>query len=181
MNRLNLWQKQILKKDYIYKLQKTNTQSLPELVKVIINICMNDAVNDSKQILLSIIALELITNQKPIIYRSKKSIAAFKLKKNIVIGCKIILRKSNMFDFLDSFIFLVLPKLINFKGFTNVCSYRPINNISIGLFDILNFPQVNTNSVLFKKIGGTFMFFTKTSFPVINLILNSYQMPHLKA
>jgi large subunit ribosomal protein L5 len=69
---------------------------------------MNDAINDSKQILLSITALELITNQKPVMYNSKKSIAAFKLKKNMVIGCNILLRKQNMYDFLNLFIYLFI-------------------------------------------------------------------------
>lgn len=175
MNRVYLWHEHIFKKDCIYKLQSTNVLCIPILDKIMINICINEAINDSKQILPCITALELITNQKPIIYRSKKSIAAFKLRKNTVIGCKVLLRKKNMYDFLDSFVFLVLPKLINFKGFTN--SHKQ-NNINIGVFDLLSFPQLNDAGARFqKKLGATFTFVAKSNFQSINLILNSYQIP----
>jgi large subunit ribosomal protein L5 len=177
MNKMHLWQEHILKKDYVYKLQVTNILSIPKLNKVILNICMNDAINDSKQILLSITALELITNQKPIIYRSKKSIAAFKLKKNTIIGSNLILRKRNMHDFLNLFIYFVLPKLVTFKS-SHPKTVGVINSLSIGIFDLINFPQLNDNTIRFqKKLGATFTFIGKSDFKNINLMLNSYQIP----
>jgi large subunit ribosomal protein L5 len=178
MNQLFLWQKLFLKKDYIYKLQNTCAISIPKLNKIVVNTCMNDAINDSKQILVSITALELITNQKPNIYRSKKSIAEFKLKKYTIIGCNLILRGNKIYDFIGSFIFFVLPKLINFKNFFTSTNSKAYNNINMGIIDLIPFPPLNNNSICFqKKIGATFTFIAKSNFQNIDLLLNSYQVP----
>jgi large subunit ribosomal protein L5 len=179
MNRIYLWNKHVLNKDHLYKLQRTNAYENPTLVKMIFNVSQNVAINDSKQILSCLTAVELITTQKPIIYRSKKSIAAFKLRKNAIIGCKLTLRKSNMYEFLDSLVFLVLPKLPNFKGFLQTKSK---NNVNIGLTNLVDFPQLNHNSDRFQqKMGATITFIgnkSRKQSKVLNLVLNSFQLPH---
>lgn len=176
MNRIYLWQTSISKKDHTYKLYITNTCNIPHLDKIAINIGINDSINESKKILSCITALELVTNQKPVTYRSKKSIAIFKLRKNTIIGCKLILRKQNLYNFLDIFIFFALPKLNNFKGFTNF-----YDNINIGVFDFAVFPQLNDHITQFpKNLGGTFTFNIKPLGNYCNLILNSFQVPNKK-
>jgi large subunit ribosomal protein L5 len=179
MNRIYLWNKHILNKDHLYKLQKTNACESSTLDKMIFNVSQNVAINDAKQILSCLTAVELITAQKPIVYRSKKSIAAFKLRKNAIIGCKLTLRKSNMYEFLDSLVFLVLPKLPNFKGFSQT---KGKNNLNIGLTNLVDFPQLNHNSDRFQqKTGATVTFIRKKSQKsdkVLNLVLNGFQLPH---
>jgi len=179
MNRIYLWNKHILNKDHLYKLQKTNACESSTLDKIIFNVSQNVAINDAKQILSCLTAVELITAQKPIVYRSKKSIAAFKLRKNAIIGCKLTLRKSNLYEFLDSLVFLVLPKLPNFKGFSQT---RSRNNLNIGLTNLVDFPQLNHNSDRFQqKTGATVTFIRKKNQKkdkVLNLVLNGFQLPH---
>jgi large subunit ribosomal protein L5 len=179
MNQIYLWQEFILKKDYTFKLRIANSFIIPKLSKVVVNICMNEAINDSKQILLCITALELISSQKPFIYSSKKSISAFKLKKNMIIGCNIILRKKNMYDFLSLLVYFVLPKLNTFKGFCYTLPNMITNSKSIGIFDLIYFPQLNDNAIGFqKRLGATLSFITNFNFKNINLMLNSCQIPH---
>lgn len=180
MNRMHSWYEHILKKDYIYKLQNTNVLNFQKIDRLAINICVNSAINDSKQILLCLTALELITNQKPVTYRSRKSIAAFKLRKNVVIGAKLILRKQNMYDFLDNFIFLALPKLTGFKGFKPL-KIGSSNYVNFGIFDIAIFPQVSDNTDNFQKqIGATLTCIGNQKVQDMNLLLSSFQIPKRK-
>nr|YP_009476635.1 ribosomal protein L5 [Chroomonas placoidea]AVM81128.1 ribosomal protein L5 [Chroomonas placoidea] len=178
MNRLNLWHKHILKKDNIYKLQNSSIFQEPFLHKIIVNMNVKNAINDSKQILPAITALELVSYQKPKLYHSKKSIAAFKLRKNMVIGCKTTLQKQNLFALLDLLIVMVLPKMNNFEGFKEA-KFKATNNINIGIQDLAVFPQINENSRHFvKKLGCNLTFFVKSKNNFIkNLIMSEYQIP----
>ncbi|YP_001874798.1 ribosomal protein L5 (mitochondrion) [Hemiselmis andersenii] len=177
MNRIYSWYEHVSKKDYIYKLQYTNVFNIQKLDRIVINIGINSAIHDPKQILLCLTALELITTQKPVIYRSKKSIAAFKVRKNVIIGAKLLLRKQNMYDFLDTFIFLTLPKLNGFRGFKLSRS----NCVNFGVFDILIFPQLHDNADNFQKqLGATFTCIGKSKVQNMNLLLNSFQIPQRK-
>lgn len=181
MSRLNLWFKHILKKDHIYKLQNSSIFKSPFLHKIILNANVKDCSYDSYNILPVLTSFELITYQKPKFYYSRKSIAAFKLKKNSVIGCKITLQKEHLFNFLDLFVFLVLPRLNDFKGFTKAKKVFS-NNISIGLHDLAIFPQINENLRHFiKKLGCTVTFVIKTNhFFLKNLLINEFQIPKNK-
>lgn len=178
MSRFHLWNKYVLSKECLYKLQKTNICDNPVLDKIIFNVSQNCAVNDSKQILLCLTAVEFITTQKPVIYRSKKSIAAFKLRKNAIIGCKLTLRKANMYEFLDSLVYLVLPKLPHFKGFLRT---KGKNNINLGLTNLVDFPQLNHNSDRFQqKTGATITFIgtkNQKQSDALSLVLNGFQFP----
>jgi len=178
MNRLNLWYKNILKKDNIYKLQSSCLFKQPILNKIIMNVNLNDTIQDSKQILQVISAIELITGQKPKLYYSKKSIAAFKLKKYMIIGCKVTLQRKYMFDLLDLFNFVILPQLNNFQGLTQI-KEKNSNNINFGINNLMVFPQITENSQYFiKNFGCNLTFFIKSNSNVIkNLLINQYQFP----
>lgn len=179
MNRVYLWNEIICKKDNVYKLQNKTTFCIPKLEKIVINLSSNEVINNSKEMLICMTAAELVTNQKPIIYRSKKSLSEFRLKKNSVIGLKITLRKNNLFDLVENFIFLYIPKLNDFKVLNNLKSSTKSNSLSIGLKNLIIFPQLNQNALRFKKLlGGTFTIIL--NHPIIcgpNLVLNGFQMP----
>lgn len=181
MSRLNLWYKHILKKDNIYKLQSSSIFENPCLHKVIVNVNVKDTINDSKNILPAITALELTTYQKPKLYYSRKSIAAFKLKKNTIVGCKVTLQKEHLFNWLELFVFIVLPRINDFKGFTNSKQIFE-NDINIGIEDLTIFPQINANLRHFtKKLGCNISFLVKTKNSLIkNLMLNEFQIPKEK-
>ena len=171
MNRLQLWYEHISKKDFIYKCQTCSVYKIPSLNKIVLN--LNN--NETKTILSSITAVELITNQKPIFYTAKKSIAAFKLRQGALIGCKVSLRKKQMFDFLDLLVFLVLPKISLFNGFksSNFCVN---SNISLGLNDLTLFTQLNKYSERFpKQLGCTITFISNCKNQKI--LLNNFQFP----
>ena len=178
MNRLNLWHKHILKKDNIYKLQVSSAFQDLFLHKIVINMNVKNAIMDSKQILPAITALELISYQKPNLYYSKKSIAAFKLRKNMVIGCKVTLQKRHLFGLLDLLVILVLPKINNFEGFKQT-KVKATNNINIGVPDLAVFPQINENSRHFmQKLGCNFIFFIQSKNNAIkDLIMSEFQIP----
>lgn len=178
MNRLNLWHRNILKKEHIYKLQSSCAFQDPVLHKIVINLNVKAAIIDSKQILPAITALELISYQKPKLYYSKKSIAAFKLRKNMIIGCKVTLQKQHLFGLLDLLVIIALPKINDFEGFTNT-KLKATNNINIGISDFAVFPQINENSKHFiKKLGCNFTFFVNSRNNAIkDLVMTEFQIP----
>jgi len=177
MNRLNLWYEQIFKKDCIYKKQISSIYEIPNLKKIVLN--LNN--NETKYILSSITAVELVTNQKPVFYTAKKSIAAFKLRQGSLIGCKVSLRKKHMFDFLELLIFLVLPKIPNFVGFYN-SNLKNNYILSVGLNDLTFFLQISKYSERFQKqCGCTITFVTNTTnYNKQNFLLTSFQLPQKK-
>ena len=178
MNRLQLWYETVFKKDFLYKAHTTSTYKIPTLERIVLNLNNNEV----KHMLSSITALELITNQKPVFYTAKKSIAFFKLRQGALIGCKVSLRKKYMFDFLDLLIFLVLPKISNFNGFTLQNVTINTTPVSIGLNDLTIFTQLNKYSERFQKQSGctiTFITNTMTCYNQV-LLLNSFQIPQKK-
>lgn len=180
MNRLNVWSESILKKENLYKFKSTSIYKNPLLVKIILNLNIKSAHNDFKQMLPGLVCLELITLQKPVIYHAKKSIAAFKLRKNSIIGSKITLQKKQLFNTLDMLIHTVLAKTQNFKGFKQL-EIHPMNQLNIGLLDLSIFQQINENQNHFsKKLGCNITFIIKSnSNKIKNLILNQYQIPKI--
>lgn len=178
MSRLNLWYKSISKKDFVYKLQHSSALHDCQLKKVVISVNMNQTIQDVKQILVGLNAAELIAGQKPITYCAKKSVAAFKLRKDMILGCKVTLRKNNLFNLLDVLIFLVLPKVNDFYGLKDEKS-KPITDISVGLKDLSVFPQVSNSSSLFaKRLGATLTFVTESKSQLAKaLIFSSFQIP----
>lgn len=178
-NRLNLWSEYILRKDNLYKFKNSSIYINPFLDKIIINLNIKNANTDFKQMLPGLICLELITHQKPVIYNARKSIAAFKLRKNSIIGTKITLQKKHLFDLLDMLIYIVLAKTQNLQGFKQL-ENNCIHQISIGLLDLSIFQQINENQNHFSKnLGCNFTFFIKSNNNKIkNLILNQYQIPN---
>ena len=119
-----------------------NLFEVPKLEKIVVNIGVGEAVSDSKIINNAIEDLSLITGQKPIITRAKKSIAGFKLRKGLSIGCKVTLRKKRMYEFLDRLIFIALPRVRDFKGLSKK-SFDGFGNYSIGIKEQIIFPEIN--------------------------------------
>lgn len=176
MTRLQLWYEYIIKKDFIYKCQTYSVSKIPSLNSIILNLNNNKAQN----ILSNITAMELITNQKPIFYTAKKSIAVFKLRQGALIGCKVSLRKKYMFDFLDMLIFMVLSKISTFNGFTLLSMSKGKKlAISLGLSDLTFFVSLNKYSERFHKDSGCTITFinNNSNYVYQNILLTSFQLP----
>tara|TARA_B100001093_G_C26569065_1_gene902126 strand:+ start:145 stop:690 length:546 start_codon:yes stop_codon:yes gene_type:complete len=132
----------ILKEKYNYK----NDLEIPKLQKIVINMGVGEAVKDSKKIEVAVKELAAISGQKPIITKSKKANASFKLREGMPIGVKVTLRKSKMYEFIDRFVNVALPRVRDFRG-VNPKSFDGNGNYALGLKEQFVFPEIEYDNV----------------------------------
>jgi len=133
------------------KFSYKNVMQVPKLDKIVINIACGDAVGNSKAIDSAVNDLSTITGQKPVVTRAKKSLAAWKLRKGMAIGCKVTLRGQRMYEFLDKFMNVALPRVRDFRG-VNRNSFDGRGNYAIGVKEQLIFPEIEYDKI--DKIRG---------------------------
>lgn len=133
------------------KFNYKNIMQVPKLEKVIINIACGDSVGNSKALDAAVNDLTVISGQKPVITRAKKSLAAWKLRKGMPIGCKVTLRGVRMYQFLDKFMNIALPRVRDFRG-VNRNSFDGRGNYAIGIKEQLIFPEIEYDKI--DKIRG---------------------------
>jgi len=131
-----------LKNKFNYK----NEYEVPKLQKVVINMGVGEAVKDSKKIDSAVNELSLITGQKPVVTKSKKANASFKLREGMPIGVKVTLRKDKMYEFVDRFINIALPRVRDFRGI-NPKSFDGKGNYALGLKEQFVFPEIEYDNV----------------------------------
>ncbi|MFV1964103.1 MAG: 50S ribosomal protein L5 [Pirellulaceae bacterium] len=124
------------------KLSRTNRLSLPRLERIVVNMGVGSAIQDKKRLESAVEALGLITGQKPIITIARKSVANFRLREGMAIGCKVTLRRQRMYEFLDRLISIALPRVRDFRGLSPQ-SLDGNGNYSLGLTEQLVFPELN--------------------------------------
>jgi large subunit ribosomal protein L5 len=124
------------------RLARSNRLSLPRLVKVVVNMGVGAAISEKKYLEEAVEALGQISGQKPVITRARKSIANFKLREGMPIGCKVTLRGTGMYEFLDRLISLALPRVRDFRGLPPE-GFDGFGNYSLGLSEQLVFPELN--------------------------------------
>ncbi len=175
---LKLYKKNICKK-LIKKFNYTSIMQVPRLVKIVINVGLNYKFLEKNKINNVLLNIKLITGQKPIVTRSKKSISNFKIRKNFPIGCKVTLRKKNMWNFLDKLIFIVIPRIRDFRGFSKKC-FDKYGNLNIGIKENTIFPEIdyekltylhglNISFIIIKNnINESIELFKQFKFPLIN-------------
>ncbi|MDZ4801454.1 MAG: 50S ribosomal protein L5 [Bryobacteraceae bacterium] len=129
-------------KDFDYK----NVMAVPKIEKVSINIGMGEATGNQKLIDGAVQELATIAGQKPVITKAKKSIAAFKLREGMSIGCMVTLRGDRMFEFLDRLLTVALPRVRDFRG-VNPKAFDGRGNYTMGVKDQLIFPEIDYNKV----------------------------------
>ncbi len=130
----------------VEKFGYANVMMVPKLEKVVINMSVGDAITNSKILDVAVKELEVISGQKPIITKAKKSIAAFKLREGMNVGCKVTLRGERMYVFLDKLFNIVLPRIRDFRGLSRK-SFDGRGNYNMGLREQLVFPEVNFDKV----------------------------------
>jgi large subunit ribosomal protein L5 len=131
-----------LTKEFSY----TNPMQIPQLDKVVINMGVGEAVQDSKKIQSAIAALTAISGQKPAPTKARTSIASFKLRENMTVGCKVTLRKDRMYEFLDRLVTIALPRVKDFRGL-NGKSFDGRGNFAMGVKEHIVFPEINYDQV----------------------------------
>jgi large subunit ribosomal protein L5 len=131
-----------LQKEFNY----TNPMSVPKIQKVVINIGLGEAISNAKSVDFAVRDLGDITGQKPVVTKATKSIAQFKLREGMTIGAMVTLRGDRMYEFLDRFINLTLPRVRDFRG-VSPKSFDGRGNYTIGLKDQLIFPEIDFGKV----------------------------------
>ena len=139
------YKKEIVKM-LIDKFKYDNPLEVPKLEKTVINMGVGEAVKDSKKIDAAVKELAAITGQKPIITKSKKANASFKLREGMPIGVKVTLRRKKMYEFVDRFINIALPRVRDFRGI-NAKSFDGNGNYALGLKEQFVFPEIEYDNV----------------------------------
>jgi len=128
-------------------LGRTNRISLPRLQKIVINMGVGTATTEKKHMDEAVSALTQISGQKPLVTRARKSIAGFRLREGMTVGCKVTIRSVRMYEFLDRLISLALPRVRDFRGLSPKAFDRN-GNYSLGLTEQLVFPELNPDKFL---------------------------------
>ena len=129
----------------------TSIMAVPKVDKIVINMGVGDAVNNSKNLDKAVAELALISGQKPLITKAKKSVAAFRLREGMPIGAKVTLRGERMFEFLDKLVTVSLPRVRDFHGVSNK-AFDGRGNYTLGVKEQLIFPEINYDDV--DKVRG---------------------------
>ena len=142
---------EVIKENLMKELDLKNIMECPTLEKIIVNMGVGEATQNAKLIDAAMNDLGIITGQKPLVRKAKKSEAGFKLRENMPIGAKVTLRKERMYDFLDRLVNVVLPRVRDFEGVPSN-SFDGRGNYSLGLRDQLVFPEIEFDKV--DKLQG---------------------------
>jgi large subunit ribosomal protein L5 len=136
-----------LMKDFSYR----NVMEVPKLEKIVINMGLGEAIQNVKILDSAVVEMAAIAGQKPVITKAKKSIASFKLRQGMPIGCVVTLRRDKMYEFLDRLVNVSLPRVRDFKG-VSAKGFDGMGNYSLGVKEQLIFPEINYDKV--EKIKG---------------------------
>lgn len=151
MNRVQQNYIENIKPALMKKFAYTTVMQVPKLEKIVLNMGVGDAIQNSKLIDAAVEDLTVITGQKPVITKAKKSIANFKLREGVAIGCKVTLRGERMYEFFDKLVSVALPRVRDFRGLSKD-SFDGRGNYTLGIKEQLIFPEINYDKVL--KIRG---------------------------
>jgi large subunit ribosomal protein L5 len=157
-----------LRKDYDERIAKAMTEKfgyknkleVPKLEKIVINMGVGEATQDKKKVEAAAGEMQLISGQKPVITKAKKSIAQFKLREGMPIGCKVTLRRERMYEFLDRLVTIALPRVRDFRGL-NPKSFDGRGNYAMGLKEQIVFPEINYDQI--EKVRGMDIIITTTA------------------
>ena len=151
MNRLKERYTSEIVKALMEKYNYKNVMQVPKLEKIVINIGVGDATSNAKALDESVAELTAISGQKPVITRAKKSIAGFKLREGMPIGCKVTLRGEKMYEFFDKLVSISLPRVRDFRGVSKN-SFDGRGNYTLGVREQLIFPEINFDQI--SKLRG---------------------------
>lgn len=129
------------------KFQYKSIMQVPKIVKVTVNMGVGSAVNNKKILEKSIEDLMMVSGQKPVITKARKSISSFKIRQGQPIGCKVTLRKLRMWDFLERLICIAMPRIRDFRGLP-IKSFDGRGNYSIGICEQIVFPEIHYNTTV---------------------------------
>lgn len=151
MNRLQEKYKSDIVKAMMDKFNYDSVMQVPQVDKIVINMGVGDAVSNSKALDTAVEELSILSGQKPLVTKAKKSIAGFKLREGMPIGAKVTLRGERMYDFLDKLVTVSLPRVRDFRGVSKK-SFDGRGNYTLGVKEQLIFPEIDYDKV--SKVRG---------------------------
>ncbi|MSP05299.1 MAG: 50S ribosomal protein L5 [Acetobacteraceae bacterium] len=137
-----------------------NTEQVPRLEKIVLNMGVGEATGDQKKLDAALAEMMLIAGQKPVKTVAKKAIAGFKIREGLPIGCKVTLRKSRMYEFLDRLVTIALPRVRDFRGITGK-GFDGKGNFAMGIKEQIIFPEINYDRV--DSVRGMDIVFVTTA------------------
>ena len=146
MTRLNEIYTNSIRSELLQQNGYKNILEVPKLQKIVVNMGLGEAVQDSKKVASAVADLTKITGQTPIITKASKSVAGFKLREGMPIGCKVTLRRDRMYEFLDRLITIALPRVRDFRGL-NPSSFDGCGNYAMGLQEQIVFPEIDYDQI----------------------------------
>ncbi len=141
----------VVKPELLQKFGYKNPMQVPRITKIVVNMGVGDATGDSKVMAAAVSDMTLITGRKPIVIRAKRSVATFKLREGMPIGCKVTLRRNRMYEFLDRLVTIALPRVRDFRGLAPD-SFDRRGNYALGLKEQIVFPEIDYDKV--DKVRG---------------------------
>ena len=144
--RLRAHYDEVVRAKLIEEFNYKNPLEVPQIEKIVLNMGVGEAVNDTKKVTLAAADLALIAGQRPVITRARNAISTFKVRENMPIGCKVTLRRIRMYEFLDRLITIALPRVRDFRGL-NSRSFDGRGNYAMGIKEHIVFPEINYDKV----------------------------------
>ncbi len=171
--------KDVIKKSLVDQFGYKNQHEIPKLTKIVLNMGVSDAVTDKKKLNNAVEEMALIAGQKPIITEAKKSIATFKLREGMPIGCKVTLRADRMYEFLERLVNIALPRIRDFHGISGK-NFDGRGNFAFGIKEQIIFPEINYEKV--EQIRGMDIVICTTAKTdeEAKLLLTSFNLPYKK-
>ncbi len=146
MTRLQEHYQKTVKASLVEEFGYQNPMQVPKLEKIVVNMGVGEATQDTKKLDAAVQEMTEITGQKPVVIKAKRSVAAFKLREGMTIGCKVTLRRDRMYEFLDRLINIALPRVRDFRGVSGT-SFDGRGNFAMGLKEQIVFPEINYDKV----------------------------------
>jgi large subunit ribosomal protein L5 len=174
--RLQEHYEKVVRAELIKEFNYENPLQAPRIDKIVINMGVGEATSDSKKINAAVAELTAIAGQKPVVTKARKSIATFKLREGMNIGCKVTLRRQRMYEFLDRLITIALPRVRDFRGVSGK-SFDGRGNYTLGLKEQLVFPEIDYDKV--EKVRGMDIVICTTAKTdaEAKALLKGFQMP----
>ncbi len=158
---------------------RSNAHSLPKLSKIVLNMGLGSAIQDRKRLEEALMHLSVITGQKPEITKAKKSVAGFKLREGMEIGCRVTLRGKRMYEFLDRLITLALPRVRDFRG-VKAKAFDGNGNYSMGLSEQMVFPEVDADNAKYTQGMNITIVTDSSNDDEVKVLLEKFGMPFSK-
>ena len=163
----------------IERFQYKNVNVVPRLQKITLNMGVGKAVENNQRIQAAVKDLSIISGQKPVVTKARKSIAGFKLRKGMSVGVKVTLRGTRMYEFCDRLISVVIPRIRDFRGFSPT-AFDGAGNYSLGIVEQLVFPEINVDNVEFMQGVNVTMTIDRSNSEASLALLEMFGFPFRK-